>query len=333
MTCEEGYSILGDPKLQCLSTGQYDRPSPQCVRKDLSGERLCGQRDIIINPEPEPDYSRNGTTDPPGARRRRALAHAPRVYGGSNAVPGEYPWNVLIEFERGKFCGGSIINQDWVLTAGHCLLKNFYTKCDNKVEACRLINPTDVITIIAGMHNREEDSDETWQRRTAVELMVHPYFTSQSRFIDYDVGLIRVKTPFVYNKMVNRVCLPTEGINNLVANQYLFVSGWGKTNSTITSDILQKITVPYVSRDVCNGDISYKGEITETMFCAGYPDGKIDACQGDSGGPLVFLGSNGTFVQGGIVSWGRDCAREHFYGVYTNLAYFYDWIISHIEVN
>jgi len=195
------------------------------------------------------------------------------------------------------------------------------------------MDPRDVISITAGVNNKDDENESSWQVRTALEVSAHPYFTSQKTYIDYDVGLIKVNKPFKYNDDVNRVCLPKDGMGHLVGNLDLHVTGWGKTNATLSSDVLQKISVPYVSRKRCNDEISYDGVITETMFCAGYQTGMIDACQGDSGGPLVYLGTNGTFVQGGIISWGRQCAMENFYGVYTNLAYFYTWIMSYIGEN
>ena len=255
------------------------------------------------------------------------------IHGGDTARPAEYPWNVLIEFSRGRFCGGSIIGREWVLTAGHCLLDNFYEHCNNRLEnRCTLMLKSDVHQIIAGMYDRTSQ-DEDRQVRTAVDLIVHPYFASQATYIDYDIGLIKVNEPFIYNEGVNRVCLPKAGVSTLVGNPELEISGWGKTNTSTDANILQKTKVPYVSREVCNDDRSYGGVVTETMFCAGYQEGRKDACQGDSGGPLVYLGSNGTYEQGGIISWGRYCAAENFYGVYTNLPYFSDWIMNYIKEN
>ena len=48
--------------------------------------------------------------------------------------------------------------------------------------------------------------------------------------------------------------------------------------------------------------------------------------QGDSGGPLVW--NSDTLV--GIVSWGFGCGRSGYPGVYSDVAYFHDWIAKHI---
>jgi trypsin len=50
------------------------------------------------------------------------------------------------------------------------------------------------------------------------------------------------------------------------------------------------------------------------MFCAGFPAGGVDACNRDSGGPLVVDG-----VLAGVVSWGHECARPGYPGVYVRM--------------
>lgn len=84
---------------------------------------------------------------------------------------------------------------------------------------------------------------------------------------------------------------------------------------------LYKVDVPIVDRDTCND--AYGGDITDGMVCAGLEAGGKDACQGDSGGPLTI---DGTLV--GVVSWGNGCARPGYYGVYSNVGKFADWIES-----
>ena len=70
------------------------------------------------------------------------------------------------------------------------------------------------------------------------------------------------------------------------------------------------------------------------MMCAGFKDAHIDACQGDSGGPLIKKEKNFKMLIGdqdisfyklcqrlflGIVSWGIECAKPGYPGVYTRV--------------
>jgi len=54
-------------------------------------------------------------------------AHAPDILGGREAQPGAYPWQVALidplqpNTYTGQFCGGSLIDEEWVLTAAHCV--------------------------------------------------------------------------------------------------------------------------------------------------------------------------------------------------------------------
>ena len=302
MTCNDGFFLEGSPYLTCLTNGKFASPLPRCLGKLSLG---CGERTLVPSIQP-------------------------RIFGGTDATPGEYPWTVFIELSLGRFCSGSIVNENWVLTGGDCLLRNYNRICDNRHgRACEVIHPRfDIRAIRAGVNTRSQ-AEASWQVRTAVEVVLHPDFKLDRNFLDFNIGLVRVNKPFIYTDRVNRICLPVNDTGDLEGNKNLEVAGWGRTETTADSDVLQKMTVPYISSEVCNSSTSYEGVITDTMFCAGYQEGGIDACQGDSGSPLVYQVGR-SFVQGGIVSWGMGCGQENYYGVYTPVAPFYDWIISYI---
>ena len=104
------------------------------------------------------------------------------------------------------------------------------------------------------------------------------------------------------------------------------VSGWGATSWPPhgLARVLMKVEVPVVSDEDCR-DAYGQSDITDSMICAGLPEGGRDWCQGDSGGPLTC----GLYLDG-IASWGYGCAEPGFPGVYTQTSYFVDWISSHV---
>ncbi len=249
-------------------------------------------------------------------------ATEPRIIRGSPAKPDEGPWMAALVYanktaEDGQYCGGTLVAPTWVLSAGHCTEKTIGQD----------FLPKEVVAVL-GTHLLSKESEA--ERIPIVQIIRHPNYdgADPNRPPTSDIALFKLK----YASKQPILQVAEYYYNNLTeVGLKATVMGWGSTSSTanIYPDELRQAPVPIVSQPLCNGQRSYPGLIKDTMICAGYMQGGIDSCVGDSGGPLLVNTSNG-WRQVGIVSYGEGCALPNYYGVYTRVPSFQDFITQHI---
>ncbi|KAI4887933.1 hypothetical protein NFI96_022451 [Prochilodus magdalenae] len=224
-----------------------------------------------------------------------------RIIGGYAPAPYSIKYIVSIQSVVGQhFCGGTLINKYWVLTAAHC-----------NIGAGNM-------RIVAGDYSLGV-YEGTEQYRTPNTLIPHPQYNKTTN--NADIMLIKLQAPVIFNNYVSIAPLPHQEAT-VPEGRVCRVSGWGFTTpSGGIPTSLRTVTLPIVSNARCNSTDSFNGNITDSMICAGYAAGGKDACSGDSGGPLVCEGR-----VYGIVSWGNSCADPQYPGVYTAVAKFRKWI-------
>uniref|UniRef100_A0A8D0IU88 Coagulation factor IX n=1 Tax=Sus scrofa TaxID=9823 RepID=A0A8D0IU88_PIG len=229
-----------------------------------------------------------------------------RIVGGENAKPGQFPWQVLLNGKIDAFCGGSIINEKWVVTAAHC------------------IEPGVKITVVAGEYNTEE-TEPTEQRRNVIRAIPHHSYNATVNKYSHDIALLELDEPLTLNSYVTPICIADKEYTNIFLKFGSgYVSGWGRVfNRGRSATILQYLKVPLVDRATCLR--STKFTIYSNMFCAGFHEGGKDSCQGDSGGPHVTEVEGTSFLTG-IISWGEECAVKGKYGIYTKVSRYVNWI-------
>ncbi|XP_026305116.1 trypsin-1 isoform X3 [Piliocolobus tephrosceles] len=224
-----------------------------------------------------------------------------KIVGGYTCEKNSVPYQVSLNSGY-HFCGGSLIDKQWVVSAAHCYKSG--------------------IQVRLGEHNIEVQEGSE-QFITAAKIIRHPNYNSNT--LNNDILLIKLSSAAVINAYVSTISLPTAAPS---AGTTCLISGWGNTLSSGADypDELQCLEAPVLTQAKC--EASYSGRITSNMFCVGFLEGGKDSCQGDSGGPVVCNGE----LQG-IVSWGDGCAQKNKPGVYTKVYNYLTWIKNTMASN
>ena len=228
----------------------------------------------------------------------------PEVIGGEQAAVGAWPWQAAMKNAGNPHCGGSLLNAEWVLTAGHCV--------DGQ--------STSNFTIILGEH-QSSVNDGYEQVLTPQEFIPHPQYNSSE--IYNDVALIRLATPATFNERVQPISLATGDDG---PGQNSWVTGWGNTYpGSPSADVLMQAMLPVRPNSDCDAAPNLSRDLKPVEVCAGYLNGTSGGCHGDSGGPLVVQRASGDYELIGAVSWGQGyyCST---YTVFARVSSFVSWI-------
>uniref|UniRef100_A0A673K258 trypsin n=1 Tax=Sinocyclocheilus rhinocerous TaxID=307959 RepID=A0A673K258_9TELE len=228
-----------------------------------------------------------------------ACSAGKKIIGGYDCPPNSQPWQVYLTSNGQPWCGGSLINERWVVSAAHCKI------------ASRL-------TVHLGEHN-VYDEEGTEQRIGAEKVIPHPKYNDYTS--DNDFMLIKLKEPAIFNEYVNNkiiLCFYLHYVTSMFFIFLFFPDG--------NPSVLQCLKLPVLSKEQCVR--AYGSQKTENMFCAGFMKGGKDSCQGDSGGPVVCNGE-----LRGVVSWGKGCAEQGYPGVYVEVCRYTAWTKNIIANN
>lgn len=297
-----------------------------------------------------------------------AVTEAARGIGGRPAADGAWPWQVALMVAGqptstdAQYCGGSMLLDEWVLTAAHCV----HMEDDNGNFFDLRPEMFDVFVGSATLAPGRGD-------RVPVRS-VHVFAGYRGDAFDNDVALIRLaRKP---NVPYSTIQIPTTEFADVLDQPGVptIVTGWGLIEGARATPVMYEVQVEILGNELCNrtmmearGEEAMRGfsfavdvfglseedareawqelvarapvPLSDNMVCAGSYEGGRTSCNGDSGGPLVVPLTDGSYIQVGVVSWGltagdtRTCDETALFSVYTRVSNYIDWLESTIAAN
>ncbi|XP_078271215.1 prothrombin [Rhinoraja longicauda] len=250
-----------------------------------------------------------------------------RIVNGEDAEVGSAPWQVML-FQKSPqqlLCGGSLLSDQWVITAAHCILYPPWNKN---------YSPTDLVVRL-GKHVRAAYERGRERIVKIDKIIVHSKYDWKKN-LNRDIALLHLSKPINFTNYIAPICLPSKEVAaSLLRTQHKGrVTGWGNlaesfvNTGSLSPLVLQQIQLPVVEHQICKDSTSIK--VTHNMFCAGFSEEEKehgDACEGDSGGPFVMKNpEDNRWYLMGIVSWGEGCDRAGKYGFYTHVFRLKKWL-------
>ncbi|KAL5266426.1 hypothetical protein ACHWQZ_G003739 [Mnemiopsis leidyi] len=244
----------------------------------------------------------------------------PRIFNGSDALEGEFPFMVRVLFSMNgqtSLCGGALISKQVVITAAHCaVLKDTSTP----------LQP-DAFNIIVGDFNNQYNEHEQWLK--VGRVIVHPEY-NEATFQNDIALLVLADTYDDKGGKIGTINLPSDDKKGVfyAAGASITVIGWGGIDETgQIADNLQKLTYNVASRADCEAFWGSSINLHDGMMCTHIKDQYLTSHTwgGDSGGPL-FASFEGTSYLLGLVSFGVAEPNKDALDVSTNVLFYLPWI-------
>jgi len=159
------------------------------------------------------------------------------IVGGMPALKNEIPYQVAIYVKGRMECGGSILDEWFIVTAAHCIFPGIEYSA---------------YSVYAGEHSLISHTDDgTEQTRAVHNIFVHEEYNKGRGTLTNDIAIIQLKARLELNKEVARISLPTAGH---VPGGMVQTSGWGRlTQGGSTPNVLYKVSLPIIEDAECEG--------------------------------------------------------------------------------
>ncbi|XP_016952946.1 melanization protease 1 [Drosophila biarmipes] len=242
---------------------------------------------------------------------------------GREAGLNEFPWMAMLLYgktgQMEHHCGGSLINNWYVLTASHCVRD----PGNNGIGAPKRVR--------LGAHNTNPKKTVPFAlpyvEIDVVRVIPHEKYFHGNVFRN-DIALLQLKVPVRFSAAIKPICLPT--LQAVPSGRIFEAAGWGNQSSVLRRSFLKENNPNgyQCKRLACD---------SKSQICAGGDQDGNDTCEGDSGGPLMDTTSRrkeNVIFLAGIISYGySQRGQKNKPSIYTKTEHYLEWISSKLAKN
>lgn len=201
-----------------------------------------------------------------------------KIFGGTKTGLNEFPWTALLGYKNGNKpvdfqCGGSLINNRYVVTAAHCIF--------NALTLVRLgeWDTSQEIDCDRSLINEQHCAPKPIDIKISEKISHENYRRIRSSLND-DIALLRLESQVTFNEYIMPVCMSPE--IKSYTGKVLTVVGFGRSeySGNQNNDIKLKVEIPAIFNEHCDQAYAKTGiKLTSKQICAGGQKGK-DSCKG-----------------------------------------------------